>query len=70
MGGFTLLLSLFYGVMAYLAFVRIKEHANLAVMSTGIALVFLTIAVPVELDKSWIAVAWSAQGAHRCPACG
>jgi uncharacterized membrane protein len=63
MGGFTLLLSLFYGIIAYLAFVRIREHVNLAVMSMGIALVFLTIAVPVELDKSWIAVAWSAQGA-------
>jgi len=63
MGGFTLLLSLFYGGIAYLALLRIREHVNLALMSLAIALVFLTIAVPVELDRSWIAVAWSAQGA-------
>ena len=62
MGGFTLLLSLFYGGIAYLAFLRIREHANLALMSLAIALVFLTIAIPVELDRSWIAVAWSTQG--------
>jgi uncharacterized membrane protein len=62
MGGFTLLLSLFYGGIAYLALLRIREHVNLALMSLAIALVFLTIAVPVELDRSWIAVAWSTQG--------
>ena len=62
MGGFTLLLSLFYGGIAYLAMLRIREHVNLALMSLAIALVFLTIAVPVELDSSWIAVAWSIQG--------
>ncbi len=62
MGGFTLLLSLFYGGIAYLALLRIREHVNLAFMSLAIALVFLTIAVPVELDRSWIAVAWSTQG--------
>jgi uncharacterized membrane protein len=63
MGGFTLLLSLFYGGIAYLALLRIREHVNLALMSLAIALVFLTIAVPVELERAWIAVAWSAQGA-------
>jgi len=62
MGGFTLLLSLFYGGIAYLALLRIREHVNLALMSLAIALVFLTIAVPVELDLLWIAVAWSTQG--------
>ena len=63
MGGFTLLLSLFYGGLAYLALLRIKEHIYLAVMSLGIGLIFLTVAVPVQLDGPWITVAWSAQGA-------
>ena len=62
MGGFTLLLSLFYGGIAYLALLRSREHVNLALMSVAIALVFLTIAVPGELDRPWIAVAWSTQG--------
>ena len=63
MGGITLLLSLFYGGLAYLALMRIREHVYLALMSLGIALIFLTIAVPVQLDGPWIAVAWSVQGA-------
>lgn len=63
MGGFTLLLSLFYGLISYCAFVRVREHVSLAVMSLGIALIFLTIAIPVEMDNSWIAVAWSTQAA-------
>ena len=63
MGGFTLLLSLFYGGIAYLALVRIKGHVHLALMSLGIALIFLTVAVPVQLEGPWIGVAWSVQAA-------
>lgn len=63
MGGFTLLLSFFYGLISYFTFVKIKEHVSLAVMSLGIALIFLTIAIPVEMDQSWVAVAWSTQAA-------
>ena len=62
MGGFTLLLALFYGGIAYLALLRIREHVNLSRMSLAIALILLTIAVPVELNHSFIAVAWSMQG--------
>ena len=61
MGGFTLLLSLFYGGIAYLALLRIKEHVYLALMSLGIAVIFLTVAVPVQLEGPWIGVAWSVQ---------
>jgi len=61
-GGFTMLLSLFYVGIAYLARLRIRENVSLAFMSLAIALVFLTIAVPVELERPWIAVAWSTQG--------
>ena len=63
MGGFTLLLSLFYGSVGYLALVRSREHVYLALMKLGIALVFLTIAVPVQVNGPWISVAWAVEGA-------
>ena len=59
MGGFTLLLSLFYGGLAYLVLVRSRELVYLSYMALGIALVFLTIAVPVQLGGPWISVAWA-----------
>ncbi len=63
MGGFTLLLSLFYGALGYAAVVRSKEHFQLSFMALGIALVFLTIAIPVQLGGPWISVAWAVEGA-------
>ncbi|MCH8205890.1 MAG: DUF2339 domain-containing protein [Chloroflexi bacterium] len=63
MGGFTLLLALFYGAVAYLALIRSKEHVYLSLMMLGIALVLLTIAAPVQLGGPWVSVAWAAEGA-------
>ena len=63
MGGFTLLLSLFYGGLAYAALLRSREHVYLSFMALGIALVLLTVAVPVQLGGPWVSVAWAAEGA-------
>ncbi len=63
MGGFTLVLSLFYGGLAYAVLVRSREHVYLSIMALGIALVLLTVAVPVQLDGPWVSVAWAAEGA-------
>jgi uncharacterized membrane protein len=62
MGGFTFVLSLFFGGIAYLAYVRNKKSPDLALMATGIALVFFTIAIPVQLGGPWVSVAWAAEG--------
>ena len=61
-GGFTLLLALFYGGIGYLAMKRSKENVNLSLMALGIALVFVTIAVPVQLGGPWVSVAWAVEG--------
>ena len=64
LGGFSLLLALFYGGLAYLALQRSSENARLSLFALGIALVFLTVAIPVQLgDQAWTTVAWAAQGA-------
>ena len=64
MGGFTLLLAVFYGLLSYAILVRRREQIHLRLFALGIAIVFLTIAIPVQLDGGpWIGVAWAAEGA-------
>ena len=63
MGGFVLLLALFYGAIAYVALKRSDENARLSLFALGIALVFLTVAIPVQLgDKAWATIAWAVEG--------
>jgi len=64
MGGFVFLIALFYGAVSYLAFKRRAESARLGLFALGIALVFLTVALPIQLgDKAWATIAWAAEGA-------
>ena len=64
MGAFSLTMALFYGGLAYLALRRSEENAQLSFFSLGIALVFLTVAIPVQLgDSAWTTIAWAAEGA-------
>jgi uncharacterized membrane protein len=63
MGGFTLLLAMVYGLLAYTVLRRGKEQVYLSLFALGIALVFLTIAVPVQLGGPWVSVAWAVEGA-------
>jgi len=63
LGGFSFLLALFYGGLAYLAGKRGAVNVRLASFALGIALLFFTIAIPVQLgDKAWTTIAWAAQG--------
>lgn len=62
MGGFSFLLAIFYGGLTYLTYKRGKENINLSFFSLGIALVFLTIAIPIQLgDKAWTTTAWAVE---------
>ena len=64
MGGFTLALSLFYGGLAYVTLKRGAENIRLNLFSLGISLIFLTIAIPIQLgDVAWATIAWAAEGA-------
>ena len=64
MGGFTLLLAVFYGLLSYGILARRREQVHLSLFAAGIAIVFLTVAIPVQLDGGpWIGVAWAAEGA-------
>jgi uncharacterized membrane protein len=62
MGGFTLLLAALYGLLGYAVLKRGREQIFLSLFALGIALVFLTIAVPVQLGGPWVSVAWAVEG--------
>lgn len=63
LGGFSFLLTLFYGGLAYAIIRKSTENVRLAFFTLGIALLFLTVAIPVQLgDKAWTTMAWATQG--------
>ncbi len=62
MGGFIILLSLFYGVVAYAALRSSTENARLSLFSLALALVFITVAIPVQLgDTAWTTIVWAVE---------
>jgi uncharacterized membrane protein len=63
LGTFSLLLAGFYGLLGYLALRRGESNRRLFHFAAGIAIVFLTIAIPIQLHRAWITVAWAAEGA-------
>ena len=63
MGGFTVILAAFYGLLGYGILVRYRDQVNLSMFAVGIALVLLSIAVPVQLSGPWIGMAWAVEGA-------
>ena len=56
-------LALFYALLAFVAIRRPSTPAEMALFALPIAIVFLTIAVPLQLTGVWITVAWVAEGA-------
>ena len=63
LGGFAVLLALFYGGIAYIVLRRGAENVRLGFFALSIALVFLTIAIPVQIgDRAWTTIAWAAEG--------
>jgi len=62
MGGFVLLLALFYGALSYVAFNRSAENARLSLFALGITLGCLTLAIPIQLrDSAWTTILWAVE---------
>ncbi|MCH8308204.1 MAG: DUF2339 domain-containing protein, partial [Proteobacteria bacterium] len=53
-GGITLSLSLLYGLVAYAAIKRSGAPPEVALFALATAVVFLTIAVPLQLSGNWV----------------
>ncbi len=63
LGGFSVLLALFYGGIAYAVLKRGAENVRLGFFALSIALIFLTVAIPVQIgDRAWTTMAWAAEG--------
>ncbi len=62
-GFISLGLSLFYGMVGYAAIQRSGAPPQVALFALATALVFLTVAAPLQLTGQWITVAWAAEGA-------
>ena len=61
MGGFTAALAAFYALAAASFRMRGEAQLNLTLFSAGLAVVFAVLAVPIQLDGSWISVAWGVE---------
>lgn len=62
-GLITLGLALLYCLVAFAAWRRSGTLDHVALFAISIAVVYLTIAVPVQLTGNWIAAAWATEGA-------
>jgi Predicted membrane protein (DUF2339) len=66
LGLFSVGMSILYAMMGYLAWSRSDENRRLSLFAFAISVVFLTIAIPVQLHRShasWITAAWAVEGA-------
>ena len=61
-GVISLSLALLYGLVAYAAIKRTGTPPEVALFTLALAVVFLTVAVPLQLSGNWVSVAWAAEG--------
>lgn len=62
-GLISLSLSLLYGLIAFAAIRRSGAPSETALIALPMALVFLTLAVPLQFSGVWLTTAWATQGA-------
>jgi hypothetical protein len=66
LGLFSVGMAGLYAITGYAAWRRSDENKRLSLFAFAIAIVFLTIAIPVQLHRSyqsWITAAWAVEGA-------
>ena len=63
LGLFAALMAIIYFSLGYLTLQANKEDRNLTLTFLGVSLIFLTLAIPIQLTGHWITAGWSAEGA-------
>jgi uncharacterized membrane protein len=64
LGLHVFLMAALYGLVSYLAYRRHAESPLLSRFAMGIGIIFLTVAIPLQIgDKAWATIAWAAEGA-------
>ena len=63
MGAFALVMATLYAVISRAGMgLRLSDRRALFVL-IGVALTFVTVAIPIQLESNWITIGWAAQGA-------
>jgi uncharacterized membrane protein len=60
---FPMGLTAFFGLVSWTAFRRVPDNLPFRHACTGLALFFLTLAAPIQLEAGWLAAAWAAEAA-------
>lgn len=63
LGLFAVVISAFYLSLGYVTWQRDREDRYLVLTFLGMASLFLTLAIPIQLDQHWTTMAWAIEGA-------
>lgn len=62
LSGWTVLLAIFYVVQSQVTLRRGGEDRYLPLALLGLALSFLTLAIPIHFNLSWVTIGWAVEG--------
>ncbi|MFN0119005.1 MAG: DUF2339 domain-containing protein, partial [Blastocatellia bacterium] len=63
LGLFAVIISAFYLGYGYIAYQRNRADRYLIYSFIGLATLFLTLAIPIQLDYQWVTMGWAIEGA-------
>ncbi len=63
MGAFALLMATLYAAIARFGLQLSGSNRRTLLVAIGVALTFVTLAIPIQLESNWITIGWAAQGA-------
>jgi|SRR5579872_2944220 len=63
MGAFAVGMAIVYAALARVELSLTSPDPRMVMLTLGTALTFVTLAIPIQLDSNWIAIAWGLEGA-------
>ena len=66
LGLFTICLAIFYLGIGSSLLRRSSTDTNLSLVLFGLSLTFLTLAIPIQLEKNWISMGWAFEALALC----
>lgn len=63
LGLFTLINAFAHGLVCFLFYAKKLADQSLYLLSAGLSLVFITLAIPVQLDGNWVTTLWVGEAA-------
>ncbi|CAN5475767.1 DUF2339 domain-containing protein [soil metagenome] len=62
LGIFTVFTALLHFIASSIIYKKKEQHKDIFYFVAGLVIVFLTIAVPVQLEGNWVTLIWAAEG--------